>query len=153
MDTFTYNVFEPEGNFYQLSVDSWAREIQEIRPDMLFVESAWRGKDGQWADKINYLSQEIIDIIVLCRKMNIVTVFWNKEDPVDFETFIDTAKYFDYIFTTDENCIVRYEDNVNHKNVYLLPFSFQPKLHNPIEKYSRKNGRYIRRGNRYILTG
>jgi len=139
MDTFTYNVFKPEAKFHQLSIDNWFNEIKEIKPDILFIESAWRGKDNQWEGKINNLSQEIINIIVLCRKINIITIFWNKEDPVHFETFIDTAKYFDYIFTTDEECIERYKKKISHNNVYLLPFSFQPKLHNPIEKYSRKS--------------
>ena len=139
LDTFTYNLFQAEAKFHQLSIDNWFNEVDEIKPDILFVESAWRGKNDQWEGKINYLSQEMIDVLALCRKRKIITIFWNKEDPVHFEIFKDTAKYFDYIFTTEESCIKRYEKEAGHNKIYLLPFSFQPKLHNPIEKYSRKN--------------
>ena len=42
------------------------------------------------------------------RRPAIPTVFWNKEDPVHFDDFADAATQFDWIFTTDADCIDRY---------------------------------------------
>ncbi|NOQ14559.1 MAG: glycosyltransferase [Methyloprofundus sp.] len=139
MDDFSYSVYAPEGNFYQLSPSSWRNEIYQHNPDMLFIESAWRGKDSLWAGKIRHLSSELADLIKYCRQRNIPTLFWNKEDPLHMDDFIETAQFFDYIFTTDINCIEAYKKRLSHDDIYLLPFSCQPKIHNPIEKYTRQN--------------
>ena len=62
----------------------------------------------------------------------IPTVFWNKEDPVHFDDFADAASQFDWIFTTDADCIDRYVELAGHERVGALPFAAQPRLHNPI---------------------
>lgn len=139
MDTFSFDVFGPEANFFQLTPQGWREEMEASQPNMLLVESAWRGKDDLWRYKIHILSQELVDIIVYCREKGIATVFWNKEDPYHFNDLIDTAQYFDFVFTTDIDCIPEYKSHLGHDNVFLLPFACQPKLHNPIEKFERKN--------------
>ncbi len=139
MDTFTFSVFEPEAILLQLTPQSWENEIETFQADMLLVESAWRGKDDLWRDKVHNLSQELADIIVYCRKKGIATVFWNKEDPFHFNDLIDTIQYFDFVFTTDINCIPEYKSILGHENIFLLPFACQPKIHNPIEKFERKD--------------
>ena len=60
------------------------------------------------------------------------TAFWNKEDPVHFDTFAAAATLFDWIFTTDADCIDRYRQLVGHDRVEALPFAAQPRIHNPI---------------------
>jgi len=139
MDTFSFNVFAPEAKFSSLTPYAWQKEIETIQPDILFVESAWRGKDDLWQNKIHILSQELADIIVYCRQNGIATIFWNKEDPYHFNDFIDTIQYFDFVFTTDSECIPKYKKILKHENVYLLPFACQPKIHNPIESFERKD--------------
>lgn len=61
------------------------------------------------------------------------TVFWNKEDPVHYNTFLEVAKLFDYVFTTDEGSIEKYKIDLNHENIYILPFAASPRIHNPIK--------------------
>ena len=139
LDTFSFNVFAPEADLCQLTPQNWKHEIKECKPNMLFIESAWRGKDDLWRDKIHKLSQELVDIIVYCRKHGIPTVFWNKEDPYHFDDFIDMVQYFDFVFTTDINCVSQYKSELGHDNIFLLPFACQPKIHNPIEKFERKD--------------
>ena len=107
---------------------------------MLFVESAWRGKDERWGSKVGHASKELVEILVWCKESNVPTIFWNKEDPVHYNSFLNVAKLFEYVFTTDLDCIHRYKSALNHDRVYFLPFAFQPKLSNPIEKYQRKPG-------------
>lgn len=139
MDEFTQSSYEPECNLLQLTPAHWQSELDAFQPEMLFIESAWRGKDGLWGSKVGHMSQEVIGIVQWCREQNVPTVFWNKEDPIHFETFLSTAKLFDFIFTTDVDCIHRYKGALGHERVYLLPFAAQPRTNNPIEKFERKD--------------
>jgi glycosyltransferase involved in cell wall biosynthesis len=138
MDEFTYASYKDTCILQQLSVDHWEAELNELEPDFLFIESAWRGKDDAWNRKISQASPELIGALNWCKERSIPTMFWNKEDPVHFGTFLNTAKRFDIVFTTDLNCIGNYKRDLGHDRVYLLPFGCNPVEHNPIEKYSRK---------------
>jgi spore maturation protein CgeB/glycosyltransferase involved in cell wall biosynthesis len=139
MDEFTYSSYKYECNLHQLTPNHWEQELNEFQPELLFIESAWRGKDDLWGSKVGHTSQELRDIVDWCRQRSIPTVFWNKEDPVHFETFLNTAKLFDHVFTTDLDCIHRYKGALGHDQVYLLPFAAQPAVNNPIETYDRKD--------------
>jgi len=140
LDEFSFNSFKYEANFVQLSVDSYIDELEILDPDFIFIESAWRGKDGLWGSKVGHASSELIEILDWASTNHAPTAFWNKEDPVHFNSFLNVAKLFEYVFTTDIDCIHRYKSALNHGRVYLLPFAFQPTTSNPIEKYPRKEG-------------
>lgn len=153
LDEFSYNCFKFEGNFYQLSPYNWKYIIDNKFPDFLFVEAAWEGINNAWVNKIsNYSSLKdntLEKIIEYCKIKGIPTVFWSKEDPYDFEIFLNTAKLFQYIFTTDENCISKYRKILNHNNIFLLPFASQPRIHNPVNKDKEKKGQIIFPGGWY----
>lgn len=139
MDAFTYQSLLPECDLHPLTPDGWENELKNAKPDMLLVESAWRGKDEKWGSKVGQASEELRGIIHWCQEQNVPTAFWNKEDPVHFQTFLTTANMFEFVFTTDMDCIHRYKGALGHDRVYLLPFACQPQVNNPIEKYERKN--------------
>lgn len=139
MDEFTFSSYQPECDLMQLSVEGWQAELEAFKPQLLFIESAWRGKDEAWGSKVGHMSEELQGIVNWCRAHSVPTIFWNKEDPVHFETFLNTARLFDCVFTTDIDCIHRYKAALNHDRVYLLPFACQPAVNNPIEKYPRKD--------------
>ncbi|CAE6699408.1 Glycosyl transferase group 1 [Candidatus Nitrotoga fabula] len=139
MDEFTFGSYCHECNLLQLSVQNWQTELETFTPELLFIESAWRGKDDQWGGKVGHMSDEVVGIVGWCRQRKIPSVFWNKEDPIHFETFLSTAKLFDFVFTTDIDCIHRYKAALGHDRVYLLPFACQPEASNPIEVYQRKD--------------
>lgn len=139
MDEFTFGSYAPEANLLQLTPQHWQRELEGFQPDVLFIESAWRGKHEIWGNKVGHKAQELVAIVQWCNQRKIPTLFWNKEDPVHFETFISTAKLFDFVFTTDFDCIHRYKAALEHERVYLLPFAAQPTVNNPIELYTRKD--------------
>ncbi|WP_085665310.1 glycosyltransferase [Pseudomonas sp. B5(2017)] len=139
MDEFTFGSYRFECDLMPLTPANWKAEIEGFGPELLFIESAWRGKDDLWGSKVGHNGQELQDILAWCRQNKVPTVFWNKEDPVHFETFLTTAKQFDHVFTTDIDCIHRYKGALGHDRVYLLPFACQPALHNPIELYERKD--------------
>jgi spore maturation protein CgeB len=143
VDEFSYECLKYECNLIQLDGEKWKYQLINENPDLLFVESAWLGKGGKWVRRITGEKENNImeDLINTCNEMNIPTVFWNKEDPIFFENFIETAKFFDYVFTTDEGCIGTYKRILGHSNVYVLPFAAQPKLHNPIDRGKKPLGK------------
>lgn len=139
MDEFTFHSYDPECDLKQLTPSYAIEELESFDPDILFIESAWRGKDELWNRKIGSLSSELKAVLQWCNTQKVPTAFWNKEDPVHFETFLTTAQEFDYVFTTDIDCIARYKEALGHDRVFLLPFACQPKTHNPFELYPRKD--------------
>lgn len=139
MDRFTLDCFRPECCLLELTPENWKAEVDAFQPDLLFLESAWEGKDGLWRGKVNHCSPELYDLTDYCRENHIPIVFWNKEDPVYTDTFLATAKCADVVFTTDIECIERYKYDLGHDRVYHLHFGAQPIVHNPIEKYDRKD--------------
>jgi len=139
MDRFTLDCFRPECQLMELTPDNWKEEVDAFLPDLLFIESAWDGKDGLWRGKVNHCSVELRSLTEYCREKNIPIIFWNKEDPVYTDTFLATAKCADAVFTTDIECIERYKTDLGHNRVYHLHFAAQPIIHNPIEKFERKD--------------
>jgi spore maturation protein CgeB/glycosyltransferase involved in cell wall biosynthesis len=139
MDNFTFHSYDPECRLLQLTPEHVIDELEQFQPELLFIESAWLGKDELWSRKIGILSHELKAALHWCREHHVPTVFWNKEDPIHFETFLTTAQQFDYVFTTDIDCIARYKAALGTEHVFLLPFACQPKTHNPIELYDRKD--------------
>ncbi|MGO2828285.1 MAG: CgeB family protein, partial [Corynebacterium casei] len=140
LDEFSFSSYAPEANFFQLSMDDWKQELESCQPSLLFVESAWRGHNGSWWNQVQRCGPELRSIVEWCNARSIPTAFWNKEDPVHFATFIDTASLFDVVFTTDVDCIPRYRATLNHDNVHFLPFAAQPLYHNPLEEFQRVEG-------------
>lgn len=139
MDDFTFGSYAPEANLLQLTPGNWRAELEGFKPELLFIESAWRGKAELWGSKVGHNASEVQQIVRWCKQHRVPTVFWNKEDPVHFDTFLATAKNFDCVFTTDLDCIHRYKAALGHNEVYFLPFACQPALHNPIERFERKD--------------
>lgn len=61
-------------------------------------------------------------------------MFWNKEDPPHFDDFLETAKLFDVVFTSDSRLIPAYREALGHDRVEALAFAAAPALHNPIRE-------------------
>lgn len=174
MDAFTYNSYKDEFIPIILEPHNWLESFEKNQPDIFFCESAYHGffkdemvdgitveskHDGPWFKKIgvNYNTKkefrnELFKILDYCNKHNIPTVFWNKEDPTSFNNqdynFIDTALRFDYIFTTSEECISKYNSR-GHYNVYPLMFASNLKLFNPIHNETRKDDLIVFAGSWY----
>ena len=139
MDEFTYSCYAPECDLMQVTPDDFKTEIDGFEPDMLFIESVWRGKDNLWRFKLHDNTEALKNLTDYCRSKKIPVVFWSKEDPVHFGVFIRAASFADFVFTTDADCIELYKAHLGHERVYFLPFAAQPRLHNPIEEYERKD--------------
>ena len=134
LDSFSEYCLRYELDLVLLTPKHWRRELEQSRPEFLLVESAWAGNDGAWRYMIGDHDRESSPLRALlryCREHSIPTVFWNKEDPPNFDYFIDAAKEFDVVFTTAAECVPKYREICGHDRVYVMPFASQPRLHNP----------------------
>ena len=140
LDTFTEYSLRHEVNLILMSPIHWRAQLEKTRPALLLVESAWRGNNGGWRNRIVHYEEvedkALRELVQYCRSNGIPTVFWNKEDPPHFDNFLGAAREFDFVFTTDEDCVPRYKRALGHERVFVLPFAAQPRLHNP----SRERG-------------
>ena len=138
LDTFTEHSLRYETNLLLLSRENWREQIDKSRPAFLFVESAFSGNNSDWRHKIvrceNLEDNPLRELVQYCRSIGIPTVFWNKEDPPHFDDFIGAAREFDYVFTSDADCIPTYQETLGHDRIYVLPFAAQPRLHNPSQE-------------------
>lgn len=137
-DEFTTDSLRSECNVVLPTSEDWRQELNDRHIDALFVESAWEGNGGTWKGKVGYYNEESFKelraMIAYCKSRGIPTIFWNKEDPVHFNRFRMTAKYFDHVFTTDADCIPNYfvHRGARCRTIASLPFWAQPQLHNPL---------------------
>lgn len=135
LDTFSHQAFDPEWTQRPLPRDGVA-ELRTARPDLLFVESAWEGNGGAFRYDLSHFAKRprstLRRALQAAGDADIPRIFWNKEDPVHFDTFADAARAFDWIFTTDADCIDRYRRLAGHDRVAALPFAAQPRIHNPL---------------------
>ena len=109
------------------------------KPDILFVESSWRGRWDSWRYKIasypDYLertNQDLARVVAAARAARIPTIFWNREDGVHFDRFIDSAKLFDHVLTVDENMLPRYRNSLSPSaKIDVMMFAASGTLHAP----------------------
>ncbi len=139
MDEFTWKSYSPEAKMIQLEPENYEKQLTEFVPDFVFVESAWRGVDNKWTNCVHRIPEALQGILKWAKQHNTATVFWNKEDPIHFDTFKNVAALFDYIFTYDFNCVEKYKKITGKDNAFFLPMAVQPTMFNPIEKYKRKD--------------
>lgn len=136
-DEFTTKTLQSTFQVVQLSSHDYESQLSNEPLDLVFIESAWSGNDGNWHRLVGTYEDQnecIFNLINRARELGIPTVFWNKEDPVHFQRFKATASECDHVFTTDSSLIPTYlkESGGAVKTVSSLPFYAQPKIHNPM---------------------
>ncbi|MGX9900569.1 CgeB family protein [Arthrobacter sp. SA17] len=135
LDDFSAMAFGVEWKCVTLTPGGWLDQLSATPVDFLFVESAWSGHKNRWAGKIagqDHKASVLAEITAWCRQRAIPTVFWNKEDPPHYADFLNAAKLFDHVFTSDANMLPKYHNDLGHTRVAVLPFAAQPALHNPV---------------------
>ncbi len=136
-DELTRHCLSESCSTYDLTPLNYRWVLQFWKPDLLFVESAWSGYRNAWKFKIaaypDYPKRNnntLAKMVACARDLGIPTVFWNKEDGVHFDRFIDSAKLFEHIFTVDDRCVPRYRAVVDSNvSVDVLMFAAQPATH------------------------
>jgi len=122
----------------------WRAHLEGHRPDLLFVESAWAGNDRAWRLAMTNTggpeAADLAELVGWCREHGIPTVFWNKEDPPNYDVFVATARLFDHVFTVDADRVPDYMRDLGHDRVGLLPFAAQPRIHSPVRQVRKPVG-------------
>jgi spore maturation protein CgeB len=137
LDPFSELAFRYEWSQVTFGPDDWLETLVKRPPSLLFVESAWNGNGGRWRLHMTGAggpSEQLRSVVAWCRDRGIPAVFWNKEDPPNYDRFIETARLFDHVFTVDADRIPAYHRDLGHDRVALLPFAAQPRIHNPVQR-------------------
>lgn len=136
-DQFFYDSIYSVADFVYLTPDNWENELRNGIDVFLFV-TAWRGLNDEWKGiaSLSSLNNKkrlfVLDIIDFCKRNNIPTIFYSKEDPPNYELFLDIAKKSDYIFTSASECIPYYKKDCDNENADSVMFGINPVMHNPI---------------------
>ena len=136
-DSLTYDSLAQQLSCSIITPLNYKLSLRFFRPDFLLVESAWQGANNAWKFKIAAYpdhpqrnNNALKKIIAYARDLGIPTVFWNKEDGVHFDRFIDSARWFDHVFTVDSNCVAKYKAVMGEQaSVHTLMFAIQPRTH------------------------
>ncbi|MGM0876424.1 MAG: glycosyltransferase [Bacillota bacterium] len=133
-DEFLYSSYKDIANFIYITRENY-KEYQG-KLDLFFVASTWRGIDEGWKGLANPKSekirQELFDILSFFKKDGVKTVFYSKEDPVNYDRFIGIAQQCDYVFTTAKEVVSSYQTDCGHDRVHVLEFGVNPYFHNPV---------------------
>ncbi|MCC8362602.1 glycosyltransferase [Lysobacter sp. A6] len=142
MDEFSRACFAPHASMIEPRPDNWEGLLETCKPRFLFVESSWKGNHGTWQYRVasyaNPPGRELGEMVDGFQSRGVPTVFWNKEDPVHFNNFIDNAKRFDVVLTTAAEAVPEYEARTEAR-VGVLQFAAEESLHNPIGSAARND--------------
>lgn len=135
LDDFSLQAWGYEFEPVVIDPENWQTILENQPIDFLLVESAWAGNHGSWQYHLTGSSaprSAVVELLKWCKVQNIPSVFWNKEDPPHFEDFLDTARLFDVVFTSDSRLIPKYREELDSNRVFAMPFAAQPAIHNPV---------------------
>lgn len=132
-DEFLFYSYKDTANMVYINRENY-KEHKDL--DVFIVATAWKGLDLSWRGLGNpnnhKLREELYDIISYYRAKGTKVVFYSKEDPTNYEFYVDIAKKCDYIFTTAKEKINDYKAECNNDNVFALEFGFNPIYNNPV---------------------
>lgn len=137
-DEFFYESICDAAQFVYLTPDNWTSIVAEGQIDVLLFVSAWRGLNEEWTGIATFNSNKrkiAMALLDACRERNIPIIFYSKEDPPNYERYIDYARKSDYIFTSAAECIPYYIEDCENKAVASILFGVNPSKHNPIGFY------------------
>lgn len=138
LDDFSRIAFDPEWDQVLLKPSSWQATLADGTLDLVFVESAWAGNGGAWRYHLTGPTAPrpaLVEMLAWCREHDVPTVFWNKEDPAHFDDFLETARLFDHVLTTDVERVDDYRRELGHDRVGVLGFAAQTAVHNPVRTH------------------
>lgn len=130
-DEFLYDSFKDVANFEYISRDN--KELKDY--DFVIFATSWRGIDNSWdgsAHPNNEKRQEMIELVEKYNSKGIPTIFYSKEDPVNYHLFKSLAEHCQHIFTTAVEMVKHYKEYTGNDNVHVLQFGVNPFIHNPV---------------------
>ena len=132
-DEFLYSSFKDAADFIFITPDNWKEAVSETQ--FLLVVSTWRGLNDEWRGLAQEGSEKRELVYQIIKKYNEdkkPTVFYSKEDPPNYKSFVSIAQKCEYIFTTCAEVVEDYKRDCNNDNVEVLCFGINPLYHNPV---------------------
>ncbi|MDU7600693.1 MAG: hypothetical protein E7K46_10585, partial [Corynebacterium sp.] len=134
-DRFLYESLEVAADFIPITPENFREAIPQT--DVLLVVSAWRGLNEEWVNLPRRTSgkRELLEktIIPFAKDQGIPVVFYSKEDPPNYESFVSMARLADHVFTSAEEVIPKYRKDIpDGIPVEPLRFGVNYKIHNPL---------------------
>ncbi|WP_334064974.1 glycosyltransferase [Limimaricola cinnabarinus] len=140
LDEISEECWKYEFQQYLISRNKYEEQVATSKADFCFIESCWNGNRGAWQYAFtspglkHKNSKALLDLLPKVRaKMPVL--FWNKEDPMHYDTFLPIAQCADVIFTTDSNKVPKYKKDVPAADVYAVPFAAQQTICNPSGRF------------------
>ncbi len=140
-DEFLYHSYVDVVNLTYLTFDDYKKHAKHL--DVFLVVTTWKGLNEEWRGVANPFSarrKQLFEMIAYFKKLGKKVVFYSKEDPINYEKFVDIADQCDYIFTTAVEKVKDYKKDCNNENVFVLEFGVNPLYHHPIgmRKYPKR---------------
>ena len=139
-DIYMYNFYKDVfSDVSYLSPDNY-QEVINKGLDIVIYTTCWKGINNEEWRGVKFREKPksaLDDILQQAKKKNIKTVFQTIEDPSNFEYFLPIAVKFEYVLTTDTDCIERYKEQLKHDRVFYGEYGVNPQFNNPIG--SRRN--------------
>lgn len=139
-DVYMYNFYKDVFTTVNYLSPSNYQEVLDQGLDIIIYTTCWKGiNNEEWRGvKFREIPKNALDnILSQSKEKNIKTVFQTIEDPSNFEYFLPLAEKFEYVFTTDIDCIDRYKNVLKHDRVFYGEYGVNPQFNNPIG--SRRN--------------
>lgn len=136
-DEFLYESFKGIADIEYITRDN-REQIKDY--DFVILATTWRGVDHSWTGAATANGPIRRQMITMAEKYNeagIPTVFYSKEDPVNYNLFKSLAKHCQYIYTTAQEMVQNYIDYTGNEKVNVLQFGVNPTIHNPVGSRSK----------------
>ncbi|CAM2895412.1 glycosyltransferase [Salinicoccus roseus] len=136
-DEFLFESFKDVADVEYISRDG-RENLKEY--DFVIFATTWRGVDGSWrgaATANGPIRRQMITLAEQYNEKGIPTVFYSKEDPVNYNLFKSLAKHCRYIYTTASEVVDNYKFYTGNENVKVLQFGVNPMVHNPVGSRSK----------------
>ncbi|QQD85672.1 glycosyltransferase [Jeotgalicoccus sp. ATCC 8456] len=134
-DEFMYHSLKDAANIKYIPYSDDIEIDQTL--DLFLVVTSWRGIDGTWqyiANPNGAKRKSLLDLIGKYKAAGIPTVFYSKEDPVNYDKYISIAQSCDHVFTSAVEIIDKYKQDTGNQSVGYLEFGINPFYHNPLGK-------------------
>ncbi|CAD2078931.1 glycosyltransferase [Jeotgalicoccus meleagridis] len=141
-DEFLYNSFKDVANVDYISRHE---RFDYKNYDFVIFATTWRGIDQSWLGSSSAngpIRRQMIDLAEEYNRRGIPTVFYSKEDPVNYNLFKSLAKHCQYIYTSASEMVRLYKKYTSNENVGVLQFGVNPLIHNPVGTRSDISNEY-----------
>jgi hypothetical protein len=132
-DPFFFDTFKDAADVIYISSDNWKEELPGL--SFMLITTSWTGLHDDWvglSHEDSDIRRILYEIIDFCHQNDIQTVFYSKEDPTNYDIYINLARRCDYILTTALEVVEKYKLDCGHNKVSCLRFSCNPLFHNPV---------------------